>query len=75
MNARFSRGVVCVVVSVVACPVFAQPPAPEAHVSVDPARRFQIIDGFGVNFNGTYFREAQKAAIDGESRRAPTVRR
>jgi O-glycosyl hydrolase len=35
-----------------------------ARVDVDPARTFQTIDGFGVNFNGTYFREAQKPAID-----------
>ena len=35
-----------------------------ARVDVDPARTFQTIDGFGVNFNGTYFRETQKPAID-----------
>src|SRR5215472_3976603 len=40
---------------------FAQAPA---RIEVDPAQRFQYIDGFGVNFNGTYFREAQKPMID-----------
>jgi hypothetical protein len=38
--------------------------AQAARVDVDPARSFQAIDGFGVNFNGTYFREAQKPAVD-----------
>jgi O-glycosyl hydrolase len=38
--------------------------AQDARVEVDPGRVFQTIDGFGVNFNGTYFREAQKPAID-----------
>src|SRR5712692_8871674 len=35
-----------------------------ARITVDPAQRFQYIDGFGVNFNGTYFRDAQKPMID-----------
>ena len=39
----------------------AQPPA---QISIDPTQRFQTIDGFGVNFNGTYFRESQKPMID-----------
>jgi O-glycosyl hydrolase len=41
--------------------LLAQQPA---RISVDPAQRFQYIDGFGVNFNGTYFRDAQKPMID-----------
>lgn len=38
--------------------------AQPARVDVNPARTFQTIDGFGVNFNGTYFRESQETAID-----------
>jgi O-glycosyl hydrolase len=37
---------------------------PVARISIDPSQRFQTIDGFGVNFNGTYFRESQKPMID-----------
>lgn len=33
-------------------------------VTLDPTQRFQTVQGFGVNFNGTYFREAQKPALD-----------
>lgn len=33
-------------------------------VKVDASRRFQEIDGFGVNFNGPYFRDAQKPMVD-----------
>ncbi|MGI9071568.1 MAG: hypothetical protein ACR2JB_09710 [Bryobacteraceae bacterium] len=35
-----------------------------AQIQVDVSQRFQSIDGFGVNFNGTYFRDAQKPMID-----------
>ena len=35
-----------------------------AHVVVDLSQKFQTIDGFGVNFNGTYFRDSQKTMID-----------
>jgi len=38
--------------------------SPPAHIQVDLSQRFQVIDGFGVNFNGTYFRDAQKPMID-----------
>ena len=41
--------------------LLAQAPA---RITIDPAQRFQYIDGFGVNFNGTYFRDAQKPMID-----------
>lgn len=47
-----------------ACPLFAQRPASLSRVVVEPSQRFQMIDGFGVNFNGTYFRDAQKPMID-----------
>ena len=33
-------------------------------ISVDPALRKQVIAGFGVNFDGSYFRDAQKPMID-----------
>lgn len=42
----------------------AQPAARAARIEVNPAQRFQSVDGFGVNFNATYFREAQKPMID-----------
>jgi O-glycosyl hydrolase len=47
-----------------ACPLFAQKPAPPGRIAVDASQRFQTIDGFGVNFNGTYFRDAQKPMMD-----------
>lgn len=43
---------------------FAQGPATLSRVTVNPQERFQMIDGFGVNFNGTYFREAQQPMLD-----------
>jgi O-glycosyl hydrolase len=33
-------------------------------VTVDPSARHQVIAGFGVNFDGSYFRDAQKPMID-----------
>jgi O-glycosyl hydrolase len=36
-----------------------------ARITLDPGTRFQTIDGFGVNFNGTYFRDSQKPMIQG----------
>jgi hypothetical protein len=45
-------------------PAFAQSAAARIRVSIEPRQRFQMIDGFGVNFNGTYFRDAQKPMID-----------
>jgi O-glycosyl hydrolase len=35
-----------------------------AAIRIDPAQRFQVIDGFGVNFNGTYFRDSQRPMLD-----------
>ncbi len=37
---------------------------PVPTVRIDAASRFQTIQGFGVNFNGTYFREGQAPLID-----------
>lgn len=43
----------------------AQAQAPSsARVEVDFSKRQQVMDGFGVNFNATYFRDAQKPMID-----------
>src|SRR6266567_7541451 len=47
-----------------AAAVFAQNAATTSTIAVNPAESFQTIDGFGVNFNGTYFRDAQKPMID-----------
>ncbi len=60
MRARMAAIWVCV-----ACPLFAQRPTSLGRITIDANQRFQTIDGFGVNFNGTYFRDAQKPMIDG----------
>ena len=68
MDARhFSRRSLPVCVAI-GCAAFAaaisgQESAP-LQVTVDLAKRYQTMDGFGVNFNGTYFRESQKPMID-----------
>lgn len=46
------------------CQIRAQGPAPPIKINVDPSQKFQEIDGFGVNFNGPYFRESQKPMVD-----------
>jgi len=56
--------VTALLVLFIAWPGFAQGQAPATRVSIDPGQRFQFVDGFGVNFNGTYFRNAQKPMID-----------
>jgi len=33
--------------------------AAESTIQIDPEQKLQTIDGFGVNFNGTYHRPAQ----------------
>jgi len=43
---------------------WAQQAKPIIGVTVDPAKRFQEIDGFGVNFNGPYFRDSAKPMVD-----------
>lgn len=47
-----------------ACLSWAQETKPVISVSVDPGKSFQEIDGFGVNFNGPYFRESAKPMVD-----------
>src|SRR5436309_15242624 len=49
---------------VIAAVLYSQSPSGAAHVIVDASQRFQSMDGFGVNFNGTYFRDSQKPMID-----------
>lgn len=38
--------------------------AADAEIQIDPGEKLQTIDGFGVNFNGTYYRPAQKKLLD-----------
>ncbi len=49
-----------------AVPLFgaAQSSVAAVKIGVNPALRFQDIDGFGVNFNATYFRDEQKPMVD-----------
>jgi O-glycosyl hydrolase len=49
--------------TLLAAGVFAQEPGP-LRVTIDLSKRYQTMDGFGVNINGTYFRESQKPMID-----------
>ena len=42
----------------------AQAPSSVSNVTVDPARRYQVIDGFGINYTGPYFRDDQKRMFD-----------
>ncbi|MEW5978785.1 MAG: hypothetical protein AB1898_23555 [Acidobacteriota bacterium] len=44
--------------------LLAEDSAAVARIAIDAHQRFQHIDGFGVNFNGPYFREAQTAMVD-----------
>jgi O-glycosyl hydrolase len=57
---RFSRAAATLFLAGFA---FAQQPA-SLTLNVDMSKQYQTIDGFGVNFNGTYFREAQQPMID-----------
>ncbi len=62
-SARLRPAALCVALSI-STSMLAQEPALLSRITVDPRERFQTIDGFGVNFNGTYFRDAQKPMID-----------
>ncbi|MEO8659536.1 MAG: hypothetical protein ABI693_13780 [Bryobacteraceae bacterium] len=42
----------------------AQTTAGVSEVKVEPGRRFQVIEGFGVNYTGPYFRDDQKRMFD-----------
>ena len=50
--------------SFAAAAVFPQSDASSSRITLNPDERFLTIDGFGVNFNGTYFCDAQKPMID-----------
>ncbi len=43
---------------------FSLAQAVSPRIAIDPGQRYQTIDGFGVNFNATYFRPSQKPMID-----------
>ncbi len=43
---------------------WSQEARPFITATVDPGKRFQEIDGFGVNFNGPYFRDSAKPMVD-----------
>lgn len=43
---------------------FALAAPQHARITVNPAERFQIVQGFGVNFTGPYFRDDQKPMFD-----------
>ena len=38
--------------------------AQTARITVNPSERFQVVDGFGLNFTGPYFRDDQKPMFD-----------
>ena len=38
--------------------------APPARIVIDPGQRHQVIEGFGLNYTGPYFRDDQKAMFD-----------
>jgi len=59
-----SKMLTAAVLIAVAVPALAPQHGSIARINVDPRQRYQIIDGFGVNFNGTYFRDAQRSMID-----------
>ncbi len=44
--------------------IFAQGNSPSGSIVVNPGQTYQVIDGFGVNFTGPYFRDDQKAMFD-----------
>jgi len=45
-------------------PARAQTDQASARISIDPARKFQEIQGFGINYTGPYFRNDQKPMFD-----------
>lgn len=53
-----------VVLCGLACPVEGQNVHPVSHITINPSERFQIIEGFGLNFTSPYFRDDQKAMFD-----------
>lgn len=45
-------------------PGLALSQSPHSRIAIDPSARFQLIQGFGVNFTGPYFRDDQKPMFD-----------
>jgi O-glycosyl hydrolase len=62
-STHFNVSAFCLFISI-SVPGFSQTPPATSRITVDSQQRFQMIDGFGVNFNGTYFRDTQKPMID-----------
>lgn len=62
LNRSIYRLVVVAIVLLLPCLLWGQPQHP-AEIQIDLNQRFQTIQGFGVNFNGTYFRNDQKHMI------------
>jgi len=48
----------------IALPACAQIEQTTARISIDPQQKFQLIQGFGINYTGPYFRNDQKAMFD-----------
>jgi len=47
------------------CPsLLAQSTGSPSRILVDPSQRHQVIDGFGINYTGPYFRDDQKKMFD-----------
>jgi len=44
--------------------LFAQGNSPSGRIVVNPGEAYQVIDGFGVNYTGPYFRNDQKQMFD-----------
>jgi len=64
LNKLCSPALITLIASLTIPPLWAQNAGSLSRITVNPDERFQVIDGFGVNFNGTYFRDAQKPMID-----------
>lgn len=44
--------------------VFAQASQPAIQIAIDPGQRHQVIQGFGLNYTGPYFRDDQRRMFD-----------
>ena len=60
----FCRWLVSWSVLMAAPALFAQGDNVTGHIELDPRQQFQVIQGFGVNYTGPYFRNDQKAMFD-----------
>lgn len=58
-----TRHFVSIVAALAAGSAFGQS-GPRARIAINPAERFQFIQGFGVNYTGPYFRDGQKPMFD-----------